>query len=156
MVLAVSFSSYGLIKKIVPLSPPASMTAESAFLAVPALIFLGVLQARGSGTFTDHGAGHIVLLIVSGVVTVVPLLLFATATRALPLTVLGMIQYLTPVVQFLLGLFYAHEHMSGPRWIGFALVWIGLTVFSADSLFRARTNRREPGLRPDRPVASAQ
>lgn len=141
LTLAGSFAVYGLLKKIVPLPAPASLTAEGLVLFLPAAGFLIWLQSDGSGTFTDHGTAHVLLLIGSGLVTVVPLLAFGAAARLLPLSTLGLLQYLTPVVQFILGVWWGGEHMSGPRWIGFVLIWGALVIFSVDSL---RTARRRP------------
>ncbi|GGM03691.1 EamA family transporter RarD [Nakamurella endophytica] len=150
-VLALSFGLYGLVKKVIRLEPAASLTAEGLVLLVPATAYLTVLQATGHGTFTDHGAGHTLLLISAGVVTVVPLLLFTAAARALPLSVVGFLQYLTPVVQFLLGVFWAHEHMPVGRWVGFVLVWLALVVLTVEGLARRRraaADRRAVAARP--------
>ncbi len=143
VVLAVSFGIYGLIKKVVPLPPPASLTAEGIVLLVPALAYLIVLQVQGRSTLAGHGIGHVTLLVLSGVVTVVPLLAFAAAARALPLSVLGLLQYLTPVVQFVLGVALLHEHMATARWIGFVLVWTALVLLSVEGVRKAR----RPGAR---------
>lgn len=141
LTLAGSFAVYGLLKKIVPLPAPASLTAEGLVLFLPAVGFLIWLQSTGTGTFTGNGTAHVLLLIGSGVVTVVPLLAFGAAARLLPLSTLGLLQYLTPVVQFVLGVWWGGEHMSGPRWIGFVLIWGALIIFSIDSL---RAARRKP------------
>ncbi len=138
LTLAASFACYGLVKKVIPLRPTASLTAEGMILALPALAFLTFLQFRGEATLTGHGTGHVLLLASSGVVTCVPLLAFAVAAQALPLSVLGLLQYLTPVAQFLLGVLWFHEAMPTYRWVGFALVWAALVVLSADALRAAR------------------
>jgi chloramphenicol-sensitive protein RarD len=143
VVLALSFGCYGLVKKVIPLTPTASLTAEGIVLAVPALATVIALQSAGDGTLTGHGVGHVVLFMLTGVVTVVPLLAFARAAQALPLSVLGLLQYLTPVVQFLLGVLWAHESMPPARWAGFAMIWCALMVLSFDALRRARTISRE-------------
>lgn len=108
-------------------------------LFLPALVFLVFLQVKGTSTLTHHGGAHVVLLVLSGVVTVVPLLAFAGAARSLPLSVLGLLQYLTPVVQFLIGVLWEHEHMIPARWVGFVLVWIALIVLSAEGLRKAHS-----------------
>ena len=141
--LAVTFAGYGLVKKVVPLAPTESLTAEGVVLVIPAVGYLVVLQSSGSSTLTGNGAGHVALLVGAGLVTVVPLLAFAAAARALPLSVLGLLQYLTPTVQFLLGVFWAGEHMPPARWAGFMLVWTALVVLSYDALRRARAGRRD-------------
>lgn len=139
--LAASFATYGLIKKVIPAAPTTSLTAEGLVLLLPAAGYLVVLGATGGSTVPGNGAGHLLLLIGTGVVTCVPLLAFAAAARRLPLSVLGLLQYLTPTVQFLLGVLWFGEEMPPARWIGFALVWLALVVFTTDALRRARTQR---------------
>lgn len=152
LVLAASFGLYGLVKKVIPLPPTTSLTSEGIVLALPAVVTIAVLQARGDGTLIGYGIGHIALLMLTGVVTVIPLLAFAVAAQALPLSVLGLLQYLTPVVQFLLGVLWAHERMSTTSWVGFAAVWCALVVLSASALRRARQNAN---LRPTPSAAEA-
>ena len=152
--LASSFGLYGLVKKVIPLAPTASLTAEGLVLALPALTYLFVLQLKGASTLTGYGAGHILLLASSGVVTCVPLLAFAVAAQALPLSVLGLLQYITPVVQFLLGVFWFGETMPPSRWLGFALVWAALAVLSFDALRQA--HRRGTARRTARPATVEQ
>lgn len=143
LTLAVSFGLYGLVKKVIPLPPTTSLTSEGLILALPALATIVVLQAHGDGTLTGHGIGHVGLLMLTGVVTVIPLLAFAVAAQALPLSVLGLLQYLTPVVQFLLGVLWAHEKMPTTSWIGFVGVWCALVVLSASAFRRARQSAGE-------------
>jgi chloramphenicol-sensitive protein RarD len=138
VILATSFGLYGLVKKVIPLPPPVSLTSEGIVLLLPALGYLTYLQVHGGSTLTGHGAGHVLLLALSGVVTVLPLLAFAVSARALPLSILGLLQYLTPVVQFLIGVIWLHEHMITARWLGFALVWVALIALSASGLREAR------------------
>jgi len=140
VVLAGSFGLYGLVKKVIPLLPAASLTAEATVLLVPALAYLTLRQLNGTATLTGHGAGHVLLLALSGLITVIPLLAFAASARALPLSVLGLLQYLTPVVQFVLGVTWLHEHMAPARWIGFILVWTALALLSVEGLRQARQN----------------
>jgi len=137
-ILAASFGLYGLVKKVIPLAPPASLTSEGIVLFLPAVGFLTYLQIHGGSTPTGHGGGHDALLMLSGAVTVVPLLAFAAAARALPLSALGLLQYLTPVVQFLIGVLILHEHMIEARWIGFGLIWCALVLLSVAGLRSAR------------------
>ncbi|MBL8928214.1 MAG: EamA family transporter RarD [Pseudonocardia sp.] len=138
--LAVSFATYGLIKKTVPLPATASLTAEGLVLAPVAAAYLVTLQVAGSGTLTGHGASHVVLLVATGPVTAVPLLLFGAAARRIPLTTLGTLQYLAPSLQFLLGVAVYGEQMPAQRWVGFGLVWLALVVFTVD-LVRSRSRR---------------
>lgn len=138
LTLAASFGVYGLVKKVIPLAPTASLTAEGLVQFVPAMAYLVVITLAGTSTFTAAGAGHALLMASSGIVTCVPLLAFAAAAQSLPLSVLGLLQYLTPVIQFLIGVFWFGEPMPVYRWIGFALVWLALIVFSADAVRQAR------------------
>ena len=138
--LAASFACYGLVKKVIPLPPTASLTAEGLVLLLPALGYLTVLGLQGSSSVPSGGVGHLLLLVSSGVVTCVPLLAFAVAAQALPLSILGLLQYLTPVAQFLLGVLWFHEAMPPYRWVGFVLVWGALAVLTFDALRQARRN----------------
>jgi len=139
--LAASFACYGLVKKVIPLPPTASLTAEGLVQLLPALGYLVFLTATGTSTLTGNGAGHVLLLASSGVVTCVPLLAFAVAAQALPLSILGLLQYLTPVAQFLLGVLWFHEALPPYRWVGFTLVWAALAVLTADALRHARQSQ---------------
>ncbi len=143
LALAVTFGSYGLVKNRVGRDVAAlpGLAAETAILTPFALGYLIWLTATGHNTFGAHGAGHALLLSAAGVVTAVPLLLFASAARRIPLSLVGMLQYLTPVLQFLFGLFYFHEHMSAGRWVGFTLVWIALVILTVDTLHAGRRPR---------------
>jgi len=134
LVLAFSFGSYGLIRKYVATGAVESMAVETAVMAWPALGYLVVLEASGGGTFLDGGAGHAALLAAGGVVTTVPLLAFGAAATRVPLSLLGLMHYLTPVLQFACGILLFGEHMPPARWFGFALVWIALSVLTWDSL----------------------
>src|SRR4051794_22791128 len=145
LVLAITFSSYGLIKKKVGVGALESLGVETAVLVVPAALFVATLGS--SGTFADEGFGHGLLLAGGGVVTAVPLLLFGAAATRIPLTTLGLLQYLTPTVQFLLGVLLRHEPLPPERLIGFVLVWMALIVFTAGSLAeRRRTAAAEEAL----------
>ncbi len=139
LVLAFSFATYGLMKNQVRMPALESLTVETALLALPAAIVLGAIELGGRGTF---GSGHVAtsaLLVSLGVVTAVPLLLFGAAASRVPLSTMGLLQYLTPTLQFIIGLLVVHETMSSGRWAGFALVWVALVVFSVDSLRAARS-----------------
>ena len=139
--LAASFACYGLVKKVIPLAPTASLTSEGLILLLPALGYLTVGQFQGTSTLTTAGPGHVLLLASSGLVTCVPLLAFAVAAQALPLSVLGLLQYLTPVAQFLLGVLWFHEAMPPYRWVGFVLVWTALVMLTFDALRHTRKSR---------------
>jgi chloramphenicol-sensitive protein RarD len=139
LVLAVSFASYGLVKKRLGLPPADGLFVESAALALPALGYLAWLTAAGRSTFTGVSAGHTVLLVAAGAVTAVPLLLFAAAANRVPMTGLGTLQYIAPILQFFVGVVIEREPLPAPRLLGFALVWLALVVFTWDGLRRRRT-----------------
>jgi chloramphenicol-sensitive protein RarD len=143
LVLAFAFGSYGLIKKTVNAGAVVSLTVETATLAVPALVYLGWLTAAGRSTF-GVSVGHTLLLLATGPVTAAPLLLFGAAARRLPLSTLGLLQYLAPVLQFLFGVLIFHEPMPPARLAGFALVWLALATLTAESL---RNQRRQALIR---------
>ena len=130
--LAVTFGTYGLIKKTVPLSSMSSLTAEGVVLGLPALAMVAVLELLGVGTLTGHGAMHVALLVSAGPVTAVPLLLYGAAARRIPLTTLGTLMYLTPTLQFLWAVLVVGEAMPAERWVGFGLVWLALVIFTVD------------------------
>ncbi|MFI2436779.1 EamA family transporter RarD [Streptomyces sp. NPDC018693] len=142
LVLAFSFAIYGLVKKKVNLGGVESLTAETALQFLPALAYLLWLTERGESTFTTEGVGHAALLASTGVVTALPLVCFGAAAIRVPLSTLGLLQYLAPVFQFLLGVVYFHEAMPPERWAGFALVWLALTLLTWDALRTAHRTAR--------------
>jgi chloramphenicol-sensitive protein RarD len=142
LVLAFSFATYGLVKKKLNLGGVESLAAETVVQFLPALGFLVWLTARGGSTFTTEGAGHAALLASAGIVTALPLVCFGAAAIRVPLSTIGLLQYLTPVFQFLLGVFYFHEAMPPERWAGFALVWLALALLTWDALRTARRASR--------------
>jgi chloramphenicol-sensitive protein RarD len=141
LVLALTFALYGVMKKLVRVEAAPGLLVETALVAVPAAIVLGVLQSGGEGTFGSDPA-HSALLASSGVATAIPLLLFAAAARRIPLSVVGLLQYLTPLMQLAIGVFVYEEPMPPARLAGFAIVWLALGVFTADMLRHARPNSR--------------
>ncbi|MDO9355775.1 MAG: EamA family transporter RarD [Solirubrobacteraceae bacterium] len=140
--LAASFGLYGLIKRRagVQVGAAAGLATETLVLAPFALIALLVIGASGDSTFTADAPWQALLLMSAGVVTAAPLLLFASAARRLPLATIGLIQYLTPVLQLLCGVLLLDEHMPLERWIGFGMVWVALVIFTFDSIASARRN----------------
>lgn len=148
LVLAVSFGLYGLIKNRVGAQVAAlpGLAAETAVLLPVALGYLLWLPATGAGTFAPDVHG--LALVGTGVVTAVPLLLFNSAARRLPLATVGMLQYLAPVLQLAIGVLVAGEHMPPARWWGFALVWVALALLTVDGLRRSRRTRPQPGPDP--------
>ncbi|WP_320776643.1 EamA family transporter RarD [Streptomyces sp. CRN 30] len=140
--LAFSFAAYGLVKKKVNLGGVESLAAETAVQFLPALAYLLWLGSQDRSTFGTEGAGHAALLAATGVVTALPLVCFGAAAIRVPLSTLGLLQYLAPVFQFLLGIFYFHEAMPPERWAGFALVWLALALLTWDALRTARRTAR--------------
>ena len=108
---------------------------------MPALAYLVWLGATGRGTFTTEGAGHVALLVGAGVTTAVPLILFGAAAVRIPLATVGLLQYIAPVMQFLIGVLVYGEPMPAGRLAGFALVWVALTIFALDGARSARATR---------------
>lgn len=139
--LAVSFGLYGALKKVVTADPRVSVGVEAALAAPFAVGYLVLLQVTGASHFTGHGAGHVVLMLLCGPITALPLLCFAAAAQRLTLVAIGLLQFLTPSMQMAWGLVVGDEVMSPTRWAGFGLIWIALVVFSADGLFRAHRSR---------------
>ncbi len=149
LVLAGSFGLYGLLKKLADAPAVPALTFETAVLFPPAVAFLAVLGASGGGTFADLGTGHRLLLASTGVVTAVPLVLFGAAAVRIPLSSLGILQYLTPTMQFLLGVLAFREHLSGARLLGFVVIWTALALFTVDALGRSRSGRSRVSAVPD-------
>ena len=140
--LAASFGLYGLMKKLVRVEAAPGLFVETAVVFLPALAVIGVLEGRGDAAFGHAGVGQALLLVSSGLATAVPLLLFAAATRRVPLSTIGLLQYVTPLLQLSIGVFVNHEAMPPARLAGFAIVWLALAVFTVDSLRQARSARR--------------
>ncbi|GGI42223.1 protein RarD [Cnuibacter physcomitrellae] len=139
IVLALSFGAYGLVKRRVrdDVDAPSGLALETLWLAPVAVVQLVVVSVTSGLVFGTAGWVNTVLLMLAGVVTAVPLLLFASAARRLPLTVLAVVQYIVPVLQFVIGVWVLHEPMPLERWLGFGIVWLALVVFTVD-LLRSR------------------
>ncbi len=142
LVLAGSFATYGFMKKTVNLPAVHSLCLETIVMLPVAAIGFIVLLSQGNVTIGSEGPGHTALLAMSGVVTAVPLVLFGVAARRIPLTMLGLLQYLTPVMQLLCGVIIFQESVPLVRWIGFGFVWAALGMLLLDVL------RSQPGTRP--------
>ena len=145
LVLAGSFATYGLVKKTIATPAVESLTVETAILFLPALGYLALLQTRGDLALASGDAGLTLLLLAAGPITAVPLLLFGASALRIPLSTIGLLQYVTPVMQFLIGVTVFGEPMPAARWAGFALVWTALALLTADGLRQRAT--------PDRPGA---
>ncbi len=139
LTLAFSFGTYGLLKKKANVGAIEGLGIETLVLGPIALAFLIWLGAQGDASYLHASWPHDTLLVLSGVVTAIPLLFFGAAATRVPMSTLGLQQYLAPTLQMLIGLFVVGESMTPVRWIGFILVWVALAIFSADSL---RNHRR--------------
>ena len=150
IVLALSFGLYGFIKKRVggQVDALGGLTLETAWLTPVAVVQLILVSTSSGLTLGGHGPAHIVLIVLVGVATGVPLLLFAAAAARLPLIAIGLTQYLTPLLQFLLGVLILGETMSTTRWVGFVLVWIALLVLTVDLVRAAQRQRRASRFEP--------
>jgi chloramphenicol-sensitive protein RarD len=144
LMLAFSFGTYGLAKKSAGAGAVESLALETAFIAPFALAFLLWLGAAGEAHFAGEGVGHVLLLMSSGIVTAIPLLCFGGAATRIPMTQLGLLQYLAPILQFLLGITVLGEYMPPGRWIGFGLVWLALSAFTFDALQWRRRQLARP------------
>jgi chloramphenicol-sensitive protein RarD len=132
LALAMSFGTYGLVKKTAPMAPLPGLTLETGLLFIPALIFLMLAERRGVGAFGHAGALPTLFMAGAGLVTTVPLLMFATAVRLIPLSAIGILQFIAPTIQFFLGLFVYREPFSHRQLIGFSLVWLALAIFAIE------------------------
>ncbi|HEX5729236.1 MAG TPA: EamA family transporter RarD [Microbacterium sp.] len=141
--LAFSFGTYGLIKKRLgpAVDAVSGLTLETFWLVPVATVVLIVVGSTTGLTFGAGGPWHAVLLSLVGVVTAIPLLLFAAGARRVPLTVIGLLQFVAPILQFIIGAWLLGEPMPLERWIGFGLVWLALVVLTVDSLIFARRAR---------------
>jgi chloramphenicol-sensitive protein RarD len=142
LLLAFSFGSYGLLKKLAGVGALPGLTVETLVLLPVAGIVLGYFEVQGSAAVTSSGWGLGVLLALLGPVTAIPLMFYAAAANRLPLATLGILQYSTPSVIFILGLTVFGDTVNTGEWIGFGLIWTALVVFSADALRRARHTTR--------------
>lgn len=142
LVLAFSFGTYGLAKKSANVGAVESLAFETACVAPFAAAYVAWLVATGASQFGSHGPGHALLIASSGLVTAVPLICFGAAAIRVSMVTLGLLQYLAPVLQFALGVLYFQEDMPAGRWIGFALVWVALVVFTVEATSHRRRQLR--------------
>jgi chloramphenicol-sensitive protein RarD len=152
LLLACSFGTYGLLKKFVNMPSAESLATETFIILLPALGYAVYAQLQGTADFGHHGGGHALLIVGTGLVTAVPLMLFNAAAIRLPMSTLGMLQYLAPVLQFIIGLLVQHEAMPASRWAGFLLVWTALLILSVDGLRTAHRNRADAPARIPEPA----
>ncbi|CAB4847572.1 unannotated protein [freshwater metagenome] len=139
--LALSFAAYGLVKKVAGVDPVTSLVVETGYwmpLATGTLIWLGV---NGTLAFAHTSPANTVLIVSSGIVTAIPLLLFGSAANRVPLSTVGILQYLTPSIQFVIGIKIGVEDMSPARWLGFSIIWLALVVFTYDGVRQSHVTR---------------
>lgn len=141
LTLAFSFGFYGLIKKVSSLGSLYGLTLETGVLFLPAAGFLLIVEAQGNGHLTHDGWTTGLLLAFAGVITALPLLLFASAARRIPLWALGLLQYIAPTCQFLLGVLVYNEPLSTARLVGFSTIWVALLFFSLEGLLVQRRSQ---------------
>lgn len=137
--LALSFGNYGLVKKGAPLGPLEGLTLETVILFLPAAVSVSLLNASGEGAFVRSDPATDLLLVGGGVITIGPLLLFASAVQRIPLSHVGILQYISPTISFLLGVFAFGEPFTATQFVGFAIVWAALLLFAVDGLATRRT-----------------
>jgi chloramphenicol-sensitive protein RarD len=142
--LAFTFGFYGLVKKMAPLNSFYGVALETGVLFVPALLFLVYQEWLGVGAFLHSPPALNLLMIGAGLVTTVPLVMFASAARRIPLSMIGILQYITPTLQFLLGVFVYKESFSATQAVGFGIVWVGLVVFWVEGWLAHRSVQTEP------------
>jgi len=137
--LALSFGLYGLVKKLSPLGSLYGLTIETGILFIPAFSYLIFMQVNNTAAFLNTGIISDLLMIGAGLVTTIPLLMFASAARSIPLWVVGLLQYIAPTLQFLIGVFIYKEPFSHNQLIGFGIVWAALLVFLVENYLANRT-----------------
>jgi chloramphenicol-sensitive protein RarD len=142
--LAITFGTYGLVKKKAQLGSVAGLTLETGLLFLPALMFLTFLEMRGTGSFLRLDPADMGLVAAAGPVTTVPLVLFAAAVQRIPLSTIGILQFIAPTIQFVLGTVVYHEPFNHQQLVGFTFVWSAVVVFAAEGIL-TRTQR---GLTP--------
>lgn len=155
LLMATSFATYGAVKKYVDLDGTQSLTVETLVMFLPALGYVVYLEVTGSGTAFSVSPGHTALLIGGGFVTALPLLLFGMAARRVPLSVIGMLQFIAPTMMFLIGWLLQGEEMPLSRWVGFGFVWLAVCVFAYDQVRSSRrrsAERTATGGLPDAPT----
>ncbi len=146
LVLAASFGSYGLLRKTASLGALEGLALETLILAPLVIPLLLWITSQGGGALTSGDPALIAWLLLAGPLTVVPLLLFAAGARRITMATLGLLQYIGPTIQFGLGVWLFHEPFSGARLVGFALIWLALAIYSAESWWMARRRAAAPQL----------
>ena len=142
LVLAVTFGLYGLAKKVAPLGSFYGLTLETGMLCLPSLGFLILLAARGEGTLGNADPLTSLLLVMTGPVTTVPLLLFGAAARRIDLSMLGLLQYIAPTLQFLIGVLVYHEPFNAATLVGFCIIWTALAILWGEGMIERQRRLR--------------
>jgi chloramphenicol-sensitive protein RarD len=140
--LALSFGFYGLLRKVASVNAVQGMSMEMSILILPALIYFSYLQVSGSLSFGSAGTKLTIFILLAGLVTVIPLLLFTSAAKKITLTALGIIQYITPSCQFILGVLVYHESFTLERFMGFVIIWSALIIYTIERILYFRTVKR--------------
>jgi chloramphenicol-sensitive protein RarD len=138
LTLAATFGAYGLVKKTAPLGSLHGLTLETGVLLVPAIMFLVYSDRAGNGALFNSGAISDTLLMGAGIITAVPLLLFSSAARRIPLSLIGILQYIAPTLQFLLGVLVYKEPFTATKFLGFGIVWAALIIYGVEGLMAYR------------------
>lgn len=138
LTLAFSFATYGLLRKMAALNALDGLTLETAYMIIPALGYLLYLEFTGQSTFGHVSLRLTLLLIGTGLATTIPLLLFAAGARRISLSLVGLLQYVAPTIQFFLGVFLYREPFSSTKLVGFLLIWMALLAYSGEGLWRLR------------------
>jgi len=150
LVLAFTFGTYGLIKKIAPLPSIHGLTIETGVLFLPAIAYLLLVEVNGTGAFGHASTLTTILLALSGIITAIPLLFFASGAPKVPLSTIGIVQYIAPTIQFLIGVFIYDEPFTRGQLIGFGIVWTALIIFTVEGLTNGyRHNHSVKAIDPD-------
>ncbi len=142
LTLAFSFAIYGLLRKTAPLGSQEGLALETAWMFVPALIYLLFIEGQGTAAFGHIDFKTTILLAFAGIATAVPLILFASGARLIPLSIIGLLQYTAPTIQFLIGVFVYHEEFSQTSFIGFSIIWMALIIFTVEIFTHTKKQAR--------------
>jgi len=148
LTLAFTFGTYGLLRKTAVLNSLEGLSLETAWMFLPALAYLAVQQINGTAAFGQSDLLTHVLLIGTGLITALPLLLFAAAARRVTLITLGILQYIAPTLQFLIGVFVYDEPFTHVQLIGFSIIWLALIIYTGDAIVRQRHRKRPAQAQP--------
>jgi chloramphenicol-sensitive protein RarD len=142
LTLALSFGIYGLVKKTAPLNSINGLTIETGVLLLPAVGLLLFAEFNGEGAFLHSGTGSDLLLMGAGIATIIPLLMFSSAAQRIPLSMVGILQYIAPTLQLLLGVLVYNEPFTQTQWVGFGMVWAALLIYSIEGIQHRRSIRK--------------